>query len=128
MNSINLSNILIFQEHSSKGISALITAAKTNSTEAIKLLIENNYSDPNFADEDGNTALTLGILSENIKATEMLLSITTQHLDISLKALAEAKSSSFKVTQNIEDKVKKIISNDKELLWIFLERISFFWK
>ena len=104
----------------------MITAAKTNSTEAIKLLIENNYSDPNFADEDGNTALTLGILSENIKATEMLLSITTQHLDISLKALAKAKSSSFKVTQNIEDKVKKIISNDKELLWIFLERISFF--
>ena len=103
----------------------MITAAKTNSTEAIKLLLKNNY-DPNFADEEGNTALVFGILSENTEATEILLPKTTEHLDVALKSLAEAKSSSFVVSQSIKDEVKKIIGDDKQLLWIFLERVSFF--
>ena len=83
-------------------------------------------ADPNFADKDGKTALTFGILAENVEATELLLSKTTKYLDVSLKSLAEPKSSGFKVSQSIEDEVKKIISNDKDLLWIFLERVSFF--
>ena len=83
-------------------------------------------ADPDAADKDNNTALTLGIISENIEATEILLAITKKHLDVSLKALAEAKPSSFKVSQKIEDEVKKIIRDDKDLLWIFLERVSFF--
>ena len=83
-------------------------------------------ADPDAADKDKNTALTLGIISENIEATEILLAITKKHLDVSLKALAEAKPSSFKVSKKIEDEAKMIISNDKDLLWFFLERVSFF--
>ena len=102
----------------------MIIAAKTNSADAIKLLL-NRKADPNIKDKEGFTALTYGILEENVEATELLLPITTEKLDVSLVTLAKT-TSTFEVSQSIKDEIKNIISTNKSLLWTFLEKVSFF--
>ena len=93
-----------------KKLSALMIAAKTNATWAIKLLLENGI-DPNVADRKGHTALTYSIMSENAEAIEILLPKTTYKLDISLRALAELPST-FEASQKNPTKWAK-----KNLLW-----------
>ena len=51
-------------------------AAKTNSIEAVKLIVERK-ADPNVADQNGYTAVTHGILSDNSDITKILLPITS---------------------------------------------------
>ena len=97
-------------------------AAKTNSIEAVKLLLKKRV-DPDVADQDGYTAVTHGILSDNSDITKILLPITTQYLDVTMRTLAE---STFKPDQDIRNEVQKIISKRSSLLWIFLERVTRF--
>merc|ERR1719300_1632231 len=52
----------------------------------------------------------------------MLLPLTNKHLDVTLINLAESK---FEVNESIKDGIKTIIIN-KDLLWIFLERVTMF--
>ena len=96
-----------------KKLSALMIAAKTNATWAIKLLLENGI-DPNVADRKGHTALTYSIMSENAEAIEILLPKTTYKLDISLRALAETPST-FEASQKIKDDVQEIIREAKKI-------------
>ena len=93
-------------------------AAKTNATEAIKLLLKNKI-DPNVADRKGRTALTYSIMSENAEAIEILLPVTSYKLDVSLKALAES-ASTFEASQIIKDEVKEIIRKATKTLRILL--------
>ena len=97
-------------------------AAKTNSIEAVKVLLEKK-ADPDVADKEGRNALTYGILAENVEIAKILFPKTTQHLDVSLKTLAE---STFKINQDIRNEVHKIIKERSSLLWAFLERVTRF--
>ena len=65
-------------------------AAKTMSIPQVLLLLDKG-ADPNDADEDQNTALTHAVLSENIESAETLITKTTEHLDVTLRKLAESK-------------------------------------
>ena len=85
-------------------------AAKTNSVEAVKLLLNKN-ADPNAVDRFGFTALSYGIVSENREVTELLLSKTTKNLDVSLRKLAE---STLKFNQNVIDEVEKKIRDNRQ--------------
>ena len=65
-------------------------AAKTSNTKAVFLLIQMG-ADPNDAMENGFTALTYAVLSENLQTIELLLQMTSQYLDITLRKLAESR-------------------------------------
>ena len=97
-------------------------AAKTNSIEAVRLLLEKK-ADPDTADQEGRTALTYGVLADNIDIIKLLFSKTSARLNVTMKTLAE---STFKPDQDIRNEVQKIISKRSSLLWIFLERVTRF--
>ena len=97
-------------------------AAKTNSIEAVRLLLEKK-ADPDTADQEGRTALTYGVLSDNIEIIKLLFSKTSAHIDVTMKTLAE---STFKPDQDLRNEVKELISKRSSLLWIFLERVTRF--
>ena len=97
-------------------------AAKTISNEAIVFLLQNNAR-PNDFDKKMRTALTYSIMSENVGAVKILLPLTTKHLDVSLKCLAESKCKDY---QDIKEEIKNLVNNDKNLLWTFLERATMF--
>ena len=97
-------------------------AAKTNSIEAVRLLLEKK-ADPDTADQEGRTALTYGVLADNIDIIKLLFSKTSARLDVTMKTLAE---STFKPDQDLRNEVKELISKRSSLLWIFLERVTRF--
>ena len=97
-------------------------AAKTNSIEAVRLLLEKK-ADPDTADQEGRTALTYGVLADNIDIIKLLFSKTSARLDVTMKTLAE---STFNVGQDIRKEVQKIICRRSSLLWKFLERVTRF--
>ena len=105
-------------------MSPLMVAAKTNSIEAIDLLLA-KAANPNYSDSKNYTALSYAILSENIEIVKKLFKITTEHLDVSLQLLS---NSLIKVDKPLRKILNILTTTNEELYLPFLINCSEFGK
>ena len=82
----------------------MMNAAKASSTEAVKMLLE-NQADPDVINEEGYTAFAFAVKTDNIKVFKILGKVTSAATSTSLRLLAQ---SNFRIKGNLFKKIPKM--------------------
>ena len=112
---------MVFQPHN--GVTPLMCAAKTSSTEAVELLLEKG-ADPDICNEsDGSNALSLALGTGNMEVIQMLCKVTTDPdgFNSCITALAQ---SNIKIVGKMKKFIKRLLEAGKTKLLI--EKASFY--
>ena len=81
-----------------------MNAAKASSTEAVKMLLE-NQADPDIVNEDGYTAFAFAVKTDNVDIFNILGKVTSAATQTSLSLLAQ---SNFKIKGDLFEKIPKM--------------------
>ena len=111
-------------------LTPLMMAAKTNNTIAVEILLIKG-ADPNIEDEEGFTALTHAIVSENISNIAKLFKVTKRGLEKSFEKLGESSMTLYSeqckcFLPELESEIHEIVNKNRNLFNTFLEIVAIF--
>ena len=107
-----------------------MTAAKTSSTEAVRILLKKDdilnsaaVADPNKVDGHGITALDYALKTDNAEIIDILAEVTTVFTENSVKILAQ---SNVKVVGHLEEYIQRIINQCQDSVKLLLSSATFY--
>ena len=98
-----------------KDMTPLMSAARTSSTELVRLLLIEKNADPNIINSQDMTALDYALKTDNIEIINMLSKVAKER-DKTLKLLAQ---SHIELIGEIENRVKKMKRENQKQLMVY---------
>ena len=98
-----------------KDMTPLMSAARTSSTELVRLLLIEKNADPNIINSQDMTALDYALKTDNIEIINMLSKVAKER-DKTLKLLAQ---SHIELIGEIENRVKKMKKENQKQLMVY---------
>ena len=107
-----------------------MTAAKTSSTEAVRILLKKDdnlnsaaVADPNKVDGHGITALDYALKTDNAEIIDILAEVTSVFTNESIKILAQSNA---KVVGHLEEYIQRIINQYQGSVKLLLSSATFY--